>query len=45
MNSGNAEENKLFVVKSDKKYFATADDIHPEIEKQLSFLHCQSYNR
>ncbi|WP_461867522.1 methyltransferase domain-containing protein, partial [Hydrogenobaculum sp.] len=38
-NLGNAEENKLFVVKSDKKYFATADDIHPEIENNsLSYI-------
>ena len=39
VNLGNAEENKLFVVKSDKKYFATADDIHPEIENNsLSYI-------
>ena len=39
MNLGNAEENRLFVVKSDKKYFATADDIHPEIENNsLSYI-------
>lgn len=39
MNLVNAEENRLFVVKSDKKYFANADDIHPEIENNsLSYI-------
>jgi len=39
VNLVNAEENRLFVVKSDKKYFANADDIHPEIENNsLSYI-------
>jgi 2-polyprenyl-3-methyl-5-hydroxy-6-metoxy-1,4-benzoquinol methylase len=39
VNLGNAEENRLFVAKSDKKYFATAYDIHPEIENNsLSYI-------
>ena len=39
MNLVNAEENRLFVVKSDRKYFITADDIHPEVENNsLSYI-------
>ncbi|QSZ27765.1 methyltransferase domain-containing protein [Aceticella autotrophica] len=29
MNLGNAEENRLFVINNEKRYFATADDINP----------------
>jgi hypothetical protein len=32
LNLGNAKENRLFVINNKKRYFITADDIHPEIE-------------
>ncbi|MGI1690924.1 glycosyltransferase [Thermoanaerobacter uzonensis] len=39
MNLGNAKENRLFVINSDKKYFITADDINPEVENNsLSYI-------
>lgn len=38
MNLGNAQENRLFVIDSDKKYFATADDINPN-DKNSSLSH------
>ncbi|AWB09764.1 Methyltransferase domain-containing protein [Thermodesulfobium acidiphilum] len=39
MNLGNAKENRLFVINNEKRYFATADDIHPEIENNsLSYI-------
>lgn len=39
MNLGNAKENKLFVINSDKKYFATADDINPnDKNSSLSYI-------
>ncbi len=39
MNLGNAEENRLFVLDSKKKYYATANDIRPEVENNsLSYV-------
>ncbi|MDN5302825.1 MAG: hypothetical protein PWQ60_2339, partial [Thermoanaerobacteraceae bacterium] len=39
MNLGNAKENRLFVIDNEKKYFATADDINPEVENNsLSYI-------
>lgn len=39
MNLGNAQENRLFVINSDKKYFATANDINPKVENNsLSYI-------
>lgn len=39
MNLGNAQENRLFVINSEKKYFATADDINPnDKNSSLSYI-------
>lgn len=39
MNLGNAKENRLFVMNNEKKYFATANDINPEVENNsLSYI-------
>ncbi|MEG6567633.1 methyltransferase domain-containing protein [Thermoanaerobacterium saccharolyticum] len=39
MNLGNAKENRLFVINSNKKYFATADDINPnDKNSSLSYI-------
>jgi GT2 family glycosyltransferase/2-polyprenyl-3-methyl-5-hydroxy-6-metoxy-1,4-benzoquinol methylase len=39
LNLGNAQENRLFVINSDKKYFATADDINPDDKNSsLSYI-------
>ncbi len=39
LNLGSAKENRLFVSDGDKKYFAKADDINPEVENNsLSYI-------
>ncbi|WKV08525.2 methyltransferase domain-containing protein [Thermoanaerobacterium sp. CMT5567-10] len=39
MNLGNAEENRLFTINNEKRYFITADDINPKVENNsLSYI-------
>jgi hypothetical protein len=44
VNLGNAEENRLFVVKSDKQYFITVDNISPEVENNYTGIFIPSKN-